>query len=218
MAVSPHRSSYPPEDSPCPQPFYVAVVVASSDFSFPSIRDRPDVSVARSAVLAVSMGRCPSRLCSVSRYVPSSTVFGRSLAYPPWALFPFEVAFMLFLSVQPSSDDALHHRYSATAYRCIRVRPILAVRRAPCRVRVLCARDPSFLGNPTSSSSVCTIRRMMPRRSVALPSRSTMFPSTTTSDARGVTRVRLRRRFADPPSSCGVLSDTSRCVHREMRA
>ena len=71
------------------------------------------------------------------------------MAYPPWALFPFEVAFKLVLAFQPSADDALHHLRSTFAYRRIRVRPIFAVRRAPCRVQVLCARDPSHLGNPT---------------------------------------------------------------------
>jgi hypothetical protein len=45
-----------------------------------------------------------------------------------------------------------------------------------------------------------------------------MFPPMTTSESRGITRVRLRRRFADPPSSCGVLSDTSRSPHREVCA
>jgi hypothetical protein len=47
----------------------------------------------------VSEGRRPSRLCSVGRCVPSHAVFGRTLAYPPWALVPFEVAFMSFLAV-----------------------------------------------------------------------------------------------------------------------
>ena len=32
------------------------------------------------------------------------------MAYPPWALFPFEAAFLSFLAVRPSFDDALHHR------------------------------------------------------------------------------------------------------------
>jgi hypothetical protein len=34
-----------------------------------------------------------------------------------------------------------------------------SVRFAPCRVQLLCARDPSFLGNPTYSSSGCSILR-----------------------------------------------------------
>jgi len=85
--------------------------------------------------------------------------FQYSLAYPPWALFPFEVIFKSFLSVRPSFDDALHHRHSTFAYRRIRVHPIFSVRFAPCRVQLLCARDPSFLGNPTYSSSGCSILR-----------------------------------------------------------
>lgn len=119
-------------------------------FRGPSIRDRPDNTVSSSAVLAVSKGRCPSRPCSAGESVPSNTVFGRSLAYPPWALFPFEVTFMSFLSVRPSFDDALHHRHSATAYRCSCVRPSHcftttsrgSVRRAPCHVRVHWQRRP----------------------------------------------------------------------------
>ena len=34
-----------------------------------------------------------------------------------------------------------------------------SMRRAPCRVQFLCARDPSFLGNPTYSSSGCVLLR-----------------------------------------------------------
>jgi len=71
---SPHRSSYPPEDSPHLQPFHVSVVVASADFAFPSIRDRLDESVSSFIVLVVSKGRCPSRLCSAGGSVPSSAV------------------------------------------------------------------------------------------------------------------------------------------------
>ena len=195
-------------------------------FRAPSIRDRPEESVSRFSVLAVSKGRCPSRLCSAGGSVPSKRRLKRLLAYPPWALFPFEVSFMSVLSFRPVFDDALHHRRPALAYRRNRVRPIHclstiargSVRRAPCRVQVLCARDPSCLGNPTYSSSVCVILQMTPRRVVALPSHSSVFPSMKTSDSRGVTRARLRRRFADPPSSCGVLSDTIGSEHREVLA
>jgi len=205
---------------------HVTVSLPPRTFQTPSIRDLPDVSVSRFAVPAVSMGCRPSRLCSVSGSVPSSVVLGRSLAYPPWALFPFEVAFRSILSDRPNFDDALHHRCSAPAYHCRCVRPIHccstisrgSVRRAPCRVQFLCARDPSFLRNPTYSSSVCTIHRMMPRRLVAFPSRSAVLPPLKTSESRGVTRVRLHRRFADPPSSCGVLSDTMVSMHREVHA
>lgn len=106
------------------------------------------------------------------------------MAYPPWALFPFEVAFMSVLSFRPNFDDALHHRRSAFAYRCNRVRPILClstisrglVRRAPCRVQFLCARDPI-----TRESDVFLVGlhhlAMMPRRLVAIPSTPSMLPS-----------------------------------------
>jgi len=59
---------------------------------------------------------------------------------------------------------------------------------------------------------------MMPRRSVAFLSRSPMLPWTFTSKSQGVTRCHSREWSVDPPSSCGVLSDTSRCVHREVFA
>jgi len=170
------------------------------------------------------MGRGPSRLCSADGSVPSHTVFGRTLAYPPWALFPFEVAFMSVLAFRPDFDDALHHRHPAPAYRRNRVRPIHccstisrgSVRRAPCRVLNLCTRDPSRLGSSTYSSSSFIIRRMMKRRSAAFLSHSSVFPSMKTSDSRGVTRCRPRERTADPPSSCGVLSDTIGNGHREV--
>jgi hypothetical protein len=147
-------------------------------FRTPSIRDPPADSVSSLVILVVSMGRRPSRLCSADGSVPSHTVFGRTLAYPPWALFPFEVAFMSVLAFRPSFDDALHHRRSAPAYRCSRVRPSHccstisrgSVRRAPCRVRVLRTRDPSCLGNPTYSSSGCIIQRMTLHRSAAATS------------------------------------------------
>lgn len=134
-------------------------------FRTPSIRDLPADSVASFVVRVVSMGRGPSRLCSADGSVPSHTVFGRTLAYPPWALFPFEVAFMSVLAFRPDSDDALHHRHPAFAYRCNRVHPIHcftttsrgSVRCAPCRVLNLCTRDPSF----TSGA------RRLPRRAAS---------------------------------------------------
>jgi len=146
------------------------------------------------------------------------------LAYPPWALFPFEVSFMSVLAFRPSSDDALHHRRSAFAYRRNRVRPIhcfhdcsWSVRRAPCRVQFLCARDPIARESDVFLVGLHHLA-MMPRRLVAIPSRPSMLPSSFTSVSQQVTRARLRRRFADPHSSCGVLSDTIGCVHREVVA
>ena len=52
-----------------------------------------DGAVAGSAIPVVSRGRRPSRPCSAVESVPPSAVFERPVAYPPWALFPFEVAF-----------------------------------------------------------------------------------------------------------------------------
>jgi hypothetical protein len=59
---------------------------------------------------------------------------------------------------------------------------------------------------------------MMPRRLVAIPSRPSMLPSSFTSVSQKITRFRSRERTADPHSSCGVLSDTIGCVHREVVA
>jgi len=174
----------------------------------PSILDRPVSSVSSADVVVVSKGRGPSRLCSVSESVPASTLFRCSLAYPPWALFPSEVAFL------PS-----FRKDRVSGMPCILDSPrwhtaaVVSLRAVPDFLR---ARSPSRLGNPTSSSSVCSIRRMLPRSSVAMPSRSSVFPS---MDARyrggspgGV--------FADAPSTrpprvvffrTPSVADTARC-------
>jgi len=52
---------------------HVSVSLASSDFSFPSIRDLPDESVSSFTVVVVPKGRRPSRLYSASGSVPSNT-------------------------------------------------------------------------------------------------------------------------------------------------
>jgi hypothetical protein len=59
---------------------------------------------------------------------------------------------------------------------------------------------------------------MMLRRSAASSSCASVFPSIPTWKLQGVTRRRLRRRTVDPPSSCGVLSDTIGSGHREVSA
>jgi len=59
---------------------------------------------------------------------------------------------------------------------------------------------------------------MMPRRLVAVPSRPSMLPSSFTSVPQRSTRFRSRERTVVPHSSCGVLSDTIGCVHREVVA
>jgi hypothetical protein len=59
---------------------------------------------------------------------------------------------------------------------------------------------------------------MMPRRLVAIPSRASMLPSKLTSVPQRSTRFRSRERTVVPHSSCGVLSDTIGCVHREVVA
>lgn len=112
-------------------------------FRFPSICDLPDSTVASVAVVAVSKGRGPSRPCSVSESVPSSTLFRCSLAYPPWALFPSEVA---FCPMMPCITDSPRRHTAA----------FVSLRAVPGFLR---ARSPSRLGNPTYSSSVCSVRR-----------------------------------------------------------
>jgi len=131
---------------------------------------------------------------------------------------------MSVLAFRPSPDDALHHRRSAFAYRCNRVRPIpcfhdcsWSVRRAPCRVQFLCARDPIARESDVFLVGLHHLA-MMPRRLVAIPSTPSMFPSSATSVSPSLTRFRSRERTVDPHSSCGVLSDTIGCVHREVVA
>jgi hypothetical protein len=147
------------------------------------------------------------------------------LAYPPWALFPFEVSFRPFLSVWPSVDDALHHSRSTFAYHRNRVRSIPSlstisrgsVKRAPCRVQFLCARDPISRESDVFLVGLHHLA-MMPRRLVAFPSTPSMLPSSATSESQRFTRFRSRERTAVSHSSCGVLSDTIGCVHREVVA
>ena len=67
-------------------------------FAFSRSATFPKGSVSGSVLAVVSRGRRPSRPCSAGESVPSSTLFRRSLAYPPWALFPFEVAFRSILA------------------------------------------------------------------------------------------------------------------------
>lgn len=62
---SPHRVSYPPKESPLPQPCRIAATVASSDFSL-AVDPRPSFPLPfpASVVPVVSMGGGPSRPCS----------------------------------------------------------------------------------------------------------------------------------------------------------
>jgi hypothetical protein len=87
----------------------VTALLASSDFAFLPIRDRRDDPVAGLVPVVVSRGRGPPRLCSAGGSVPAHTVFGRVLAYPPWALFPFEVYFVAIPFGLAGVGDALHH-------------------------------------------------------------------------------------------------------------
>lgn len=132
----------------------------------------------------------------------------------PWALFPFEVAFLSFLSVRSSFDDAQHHRvlhvcvppHSCASHPSSHFHGLVRRRSVPCpgpvrsRPELPRESDVFLVGLHVLAS--------MPRRLVALPSRSSTLRPSKTSDSQGVARARLRRRFADPPSSCGVLSDT----------
>lgn len=131
---------------------------------------------------------------------------------------------MSVLSFRPSFDDALHHRRSAAAYRCSCARPI------HCFARLLVVGEARSVPCPVpvrSRPDCSGIRRflvglhhlaMMPRRLVAIPSRPSMLPSSNTSVSQKITRLRSRERTVDPHSSCGVLSDTIVCVHREVVA
>lgn len=80
LAVPRIECSYPPEDSPCSQPWRVTALLASSDFAAPPVRDLPEASVSRRLARVVPMGCCPSRPCSVSRSVPSTT--GEGVRWP----------------------------------------------------------------------------------------------------------------------------------------
>lgn len=121
---------------------------------------------------------CPSRLCSASGSVPGAHPCGCSLAYPPWALFPFEV-----------TSSVLAFRWASSALGAFvaltRVTdpfggvsdPAVQQNRAPCRLPSPCIRGPSRLGTPAYSSRVCLIRRMKLQGPVATTSGTSVFPT-----------------------------------------
>jgi len=90
-AASPQRDSYPSEGSPHPQPFRVATTVASLVFASHTVSIDPSSPLPAPTTVSRLHGAPPSRRCSADESVPVRAVSSAPPAYPPWALFPFEV-------------------------------------------------------------------------------------------------------------------------------
>jgi hypothetical protein len=90
-AASPQRASYPSEDSPHPQPFRVSTTVASLVFASREVSIDPSSPLPALTCVSRLHDAPPSRRCSADESVPVPAVSSEPPAYPPWALFPFEV-------------------------------------------------------------------------------------------------------------------------------
>jgi len=90
-AASPQRVSYPSEDSPHPQPFRVSTIVAPMVFASREVPIDPSPPLPAPTHVSRLHDAPPSRRCSADGSVPVCAVSSARPAYPPWALFPFEV-------------------------------------------------------------------------------------------------------------------------------